>query len=438
MLLGDILRKNAYYYPKQEALVQGDIRLTWNEVESRVYAIGNSLLELGLQKGDRVAMLSGNCYQYWEFFFSMAKTGLVGVPLNIRLNINELISYLSYTKPKALIVNESYVQEAKIIKEKVPSVDHVIGFGSGHGFELDYDTFINVGSKKDPNISLTEEDTYTFVMTSGTTGIPKAAMLSHRNAIQGSMSWLAEGISVKSTDSYLQNIPMFFNAGGPASIFQFIKGAKGVATPGFTPEIFMQTVEKERISHTILVPTMLTMLLNHPDFNQYDLSSLKCLIMGGAPLGQALLRQGIEAFGSNIFFPIYGSTETYAAGLILSKEHMDPNGSPEEVQRLKSVGKPHPNIEVRVVSENGENVEWGTDQTGEIILRGENVCKGYWDKPEETRDTFRDGWLHTGDVGKIDGDGFIYVVDRIKDMIITGGINVYSVEIEGVIAVILQ
>jgi len=432
MCVGDIVRSHARHYPNLTAVVHGDLRHTWKELDQRTNRLANGLLKLGLRKGDRLAILSPNTLHYWELFFGLGKSGIIGVPLNVRLHVHELRDYLRYTGPRALVASPRLLDTAEQLMADVPSLEHLIVLPGGDR-GLGYEEVLASGAADDVPVSLAVDDLYMLCATSGTTGTAKAAMMTHHNAVQGILLYLAEGINVQPGNAALQVIPMYFNAGGPAQMYQFGKAGTGVILEEFSPSNFLQAVQEHRITHTILVPTMLNMIVNHPEVERYDVSSIRCIIMGGSPLPAPLLRRGREIFG-DVFFPRYGMTETYSLGLLLDRQDQHSDGPERLTRRLKSAGKPEPGMECRVVNEQGEDVAWGSGEAGEILLRGPTVCRGYWNLPEETANALRDGWMHTGDMATVDEDGYIYIVDRKKDIIITGGINVYSVEIEQVIA----
>jgi len=432
MTIGDLVRTNAMYYPDQVAIQEGEKQFTWREVDLRTNQLAHGLLSLGLQKGDRLAILTPNTLHYWELFFGLAKSGVIGVPLNVRLHPQELIDYLNYTRPRALVVGAGMYEVARRIRAEVPTLEHVIGL-PGCPEYAGYEELLAAHPTDPVPVEISEDDLYVFAATSGTTGTPKAAMHTHRGAVQAMHTYLAEGMDVRPRDCALQVIPMYFNPGGPASMFQFLKAAKGVILGEFSPEAFLKAVQEHRVTHTIVVPTMLSMIVNHPDVEKYDVSSIKMLHTGGSPVPASLLSRVREIFG-DVVFPAYGLAESYSCGLILKREDQVTEGPERLTRRLNSAGKPHAGMQVRVVNEDGRDVSWGTGEAGEIIIKGATIAEGYWDMPEETAQTFRDGWLYTGDIGVIDEDGFIYVVDRKKDMIITGGINVFSVEVERVIS----
>lgn len=431
MLIGDILRQNARYFANRPCLIQDDIRLSWAEVDQRTNRLANDLLKLGLTKGDRLAILCGNCYQYPEMYFATAKVGIISVPLNTRLALPELIRFLRYTKPKALVVSSNFADRGQSLQSEVPGLDHVIGLGEGHPFELDYDALIRESPSDLPHVNLSPDDVYVLGSTSGTTGIPKGAMLTHRMAVAAMMGWFAE-IRWPQFGAMIQSNPQFFNPGGPANLQPILKGGAVIILPEFNPKNWAETVQRERPFFSILPTTMLQMVANYPDIEKYDTSSLGGILTGGSPIPRTLMQRATELFG-NILYPTFGMCETYSCGGILRREHLVVDGPPEKLQRLASIGHPTTGMELRVVNEQGQDIKWGSDEVGELIVRGDQVIESYWEMPEETAASHKDGWFYTGDIGKQDAEGFIFLVDRKKDMIKSGSINVYSVEVEAAI-----
>lgn len=430
MLVSAIVRRNAAFFGDREAVVvPGQRSSTWGEMHERTNRLGRAFLDLGLEKGDRVATFAPNCGEYIDFFFACAKTGVIGATTNVRLAPAELTAYLSYVEPTAIMVHGNLRDAAAWVRD-VPSLKHVIGFGGDHGYDLDLETLLEAQSPDDPGCAVDDDDTYQLGATSGTTGIPKGAILTHRNAIAGMLNWMAE-TPVPTGSTNLQNIPLFFNPGGPAGLNPVLmKGGRSVVFPGFEPGNFLRAIPEYQVTHTILVPTMIGMVLAHPDVERHDVSTLRVIMSGGSPLPREMLARGREIFG-DIFYPQYGMAETYSCGTILRPEDQFTEGTPAQLRHLASVGKPHVLVQVRVVDDDGNEVPHDNEAGGEVWLRGDTVSPGYFRKPDETTASRSGAWFKSGDVGTIDDEGFITIVDRIKDMVITGGINVFTQEVEG-------
>jgi acyl-CoA synthetase (AMP-forming)/AMP-acid ligase II len=430
MLISDIVRRNATFFGDRDATVVPDVGVrTWAELDQRSDALGQALMDLGIGKGDRVATLSSNAPEYLEFFFACAKTGIVGATCNIRLAPAELSAYLRYVEPSAIIVSADQAALARRFVSEVPSVHHVIGFGPGHGFDIDYESLLDAAPSGTPAVRVHDDELYQLASTSGTTGIPKGAMLTHANAIAAMLNWMAE-IPMREGDTNLQCIPMFFNPGGPAQIHPvMMKGGRSVILAGFEPGAFLRAIPRFGVTHSTAVPTMLGMVLDHPECGRHDVSSLRAICTGGSPVPQPLVLRVREMLG-NVLYPIFGMAETYSCGLVLRPENQHPEGSETQRRRLSSAGKPHVLVQARVVDDDGIDVAADNSTPGELWLRGDNVSPGYFRMDDETARSRRDGWFMTGDVAVIDGDAYITIVDRKKDMIITGGINVFCRDVE--------
>jgi long-chain acyl-CoA synthetase len=432
MLVSDIVRRNASFFGDDDGVVIPDgPTYSWEQVDRRSNQLANALLGLGLRKGDRVATFLPNGAEYIEFFFACAKTGIIGSTTNVRLSAHDLTSYLSYVEPSAILVHAELREQAGWVPE-VASIKHVLGVGADHGYEVDLADAVASASEAEPRADVDDDDVYQLGATSGTTGTPKGAILTHRNAIAAMLNWLAE-MPVPEKGTSIQNIPLFFNPGGPAGLHPVLmKGGRTVIPPAFEPGNFLRSVPRYEVTHTILVPTMVGMVLNHPECRQHDLSSLQGIMSGGSPLHREVLVEAREVFG-DVFFPLYGMAETYSNGTILRRQNQHTSGTPEQVKRLASVGKPNVLMQVRVVGDDGQDVPRDGETPGEIWMQGDTVSPGYFRLDEETAAAREDGWFKSGDIATLDTEGFITIVDRAKDIIITGGINVFSRDIEEVL-----
>lgn len=430
MLVSDIVRRNAQYFGGRDAVVTpGGVRRSWRELDERTDRFANALLGLGLTKGDRLALFAPNCPEYVEFFFACAKSGVIGATTNTRLSAYETSSYHGYVEPTALLVHADLVEQAKAWIADVPSLRHVIGFGACHGLDLDLETLLAEASIQPPDVEVDEDDIYQLGATSGTTGIPKAAILTHRNAVSAMVCWASE-MPVPEGGTALQNIPMFFNPGGPAGLHPvLLKGGRTVIPSAFDPAAFPGLVEEFRVTNTIIVPTMVQMVVSEPACAQHDLSSLVGIMSGGSPMSTGVLHKAKELIG-DVFYPIYGLAESYSVGLVLRPENQFTEGTPEQVARLASAGKPYVLTRLKVADPLGEPVPHDGTTSGEIWMAGEHMSPGYYRMPKETEISRSGEWFRTGDVAVVDAEGFVTIVDRMKDMIITGGINVFSIEVE--------
>ena len=429
MIVGDIITRNAHRFPDRLAVAFRDTRLTWRELNERVNRLSNSLLALGLRKGDRVVLFSKNSHQFIESWFAFAKAGLVGITPNYRLGGKELSYIIGDSGASAVIVSQENAETVRDIAPNIRDVKYFIGIGENHRLSVDYESMIRVGTPEEPDVQVDEEDIRLLMYTSGTTGVPKGAVWTHRSSI--TPYWdLIIAAHLQLDDTNLNVLPLCLAGGNMTCMTFCFRGAATVVLEEFDPIKIFETIEKERATATTLVPTMIINLINHPDIRKYDLSSLRKIMYGSAPISNEILKQAMEVFKSD-FIQCYGATESNAfSGYLLPEDHLH-DGSEKQVKRLASCGREAIWAEQRVVDGEGHDVKG--DQVGEIIIKGEGVIKEYWKDPEKTRATIRDGWWHSGDMAKVDDEGYIYIVDRKIDMIISGAINIYPREIENVL-----
>lgn len=434
MLVSDIVRRNADYFGDRDAIIVPGTRTTsWYELDARTDQLARALARLGVRKGDRLAMLSPNGAEFIEFFFGCAKTGIVGAPLNLRLTTAELVDYLNYVGAVAVLVHAREVPAARAWLPHAPSVRHAIGFGGAHDLPLDLETLLAAEEPTPAGAAPSALDPYMLCPTSGTTGRMKAAVLTQGNAMSAIFGWLAD-YPVFEHDTYLQCIPQYLNAGGPSHVHPvFLKGGRSVVLPGFDAAAFLHAIGEYRVTHTIAVPTMVSAVLARADIENVDTSSLRCVVVGGAPVTRDLVLAARASLG-DCLYPTLGMAETFSCGLVLTPENQHPNGTPAQLRQLGSLGRPHSHLMARVVDGEGIDVAKDGATHGQLLLKGDSVSSGYFEMPEETAAAHDNGWLRTGDVAVIDADGFITIVDRLKDVIISGGYNVAGGEVESALA----
>lgn len=432
MLVSDLIARNARWYPDQIAVIDvvQNVRLSWSEVHNRTSRFANALLNLGLQTGDRVALVMANSFQFFEQYFTFAKCGLIGVPVNLRLHPKEMASYLNYTKPRAIICTPAFADLSVNLRSTVPSVEFLVGAYGDHGLDLDYEDLLKNGSPSLPDTEICADAPYFLCPTSGTTGIPKACIHTQTTGMSASIFWLGHDLHYSSDSRHMVVAPMYFGSCGPSVFTPIHKGGAILLTPPFEPESFMKIAVEEKATHASVSNAHLSMVMNHPNVGKYDLSKFRHIVSGGTPLNAEFLRRATGIFG-NVFRIVYGGTEWSTGSNILTPDDMIIDGTPQQLKRLGSAGKPIVGVDVRVVDDHGADVPTG--EPGEVVVRGFNVTKGYWEMPEETKNAYRNGWFHTGDVGILDEDNFLYIVDRLKDMIKSGGMSVFSVEVERVV-----
>jgi long-chain acyl-CoA synthetase len=430
MLVGDIPGRNAGLYPDKTAIIQGDIRVTFSQFDERVNRLANAILGLGLMKGDRIAVLHHNCYQYIELYFASAKIGTPIVPLNYRYNANEILYVIIDSGAKMIFFGKEYLSTINIIKKEITSAEHFICIDDSLPGMKNYEEIISMASAIEPVLTLDEEDIAILGYTGGTTGKPKGVMTTHRNIITSCYNTALERL-LTPNDTHLIIHPIF-HAGGANSMFAFsFVGAANVILNASNIDILLKTIQEFKISHLMLVPTMILSIIERPNIESYDLSSLKTIYYGTAPSSIEPLKKAISLFKCN-FSQTYGMTETFVPISILKPEDHKLAGGPEDDKRMSSAGREVMGVKVKIVDNNGRELERG--EVGEIVVKGKNVMKGYWNQPELTKEVLKDGWLYTGDMGKMDELRYIYIVDRKKDMIISGGENIYAKEVEDVLS----
>ena len=411
-----------------EAVVCGTTRYTWDEVDQRTDALARGLASLGVQRGDRVSVLMLNCHRYLELYYACARMGAVIVPLNIRLARPEIVFILNDSESKALVVDHTFAPHASG-RESFPTVASIVYIGDETpAGMINYEDVVSKGSHMQESVdqAMEDDDLAGLFYTGGTTGRAKGVMLSHKNIVSNAMHVIMAA-AFNEKDTYLHAAPMFHLADAGGTFALTMVGARHAFIPMFNPELVLQTIAQEKVTLVTLVPTMINMVLNHPNAANYDLSSLKRLTYGASPMPLELLKKGLNTWGQ-VFSQGYGLTE--AAPLLTGLDAWDhqPDGSPSQARRLTSVGREVLGVEVRVVNADGSDVQPG--EIGEIVARGPNIMQGYWRMPEATAAALVDGWLHTGDLATVDEENYIYIVDRAKDMIISGGENIYSIEVE--------
>src|SRR5712672_162456 len=400
------LRRAARYYPGRTAIVSGEMRPTFRELQDRVARIAAALKRHGFQAGDRLAILLPNGTEYIELVYACSWLGVIAVPLNTRLSAIEIDHILADASPRGLIRHSSLpaptVQLSwQLVLDEAP---------------------LDVRSEPYPDAIYDPQAVLTLIYTSGTTGKPKGVVLTHAN-ILANVDHVNYWMPYREGGVYLHAAPIFHIADFP---FMFASPAFGtcqVTISKFSPQTFCETVERERVTHTVLVPTMINLLTQFKDLSNFDLSSLEVLAYGGSPMAPQLIRHIRELLPHLKLIQVYGLSETGFLTGLQDQEHTD--------DKLLSCGRPCPGVDVRVVDESGKQVENG--HHGELVARGANVMRGYWNNPEQTALAFRNGLFRTGDIGNQDADGYCYILDRLKDMIVTGGENVYSGEVEAVI-----
>ena len=431
--IGDVARLNARYYPDKTAIVDSQKILTWKAVNERSNRLANALVGLGCRKGDRVAILLYNCPEYVESIFACAKAGLIFVGINFRLSAKEIEYLLNDCKATALLLDPDFSDIAERLK-KTHSLSYICTRDNCTG-ALDYESMLASGSPYDPpGDQVSENDPAEIYYTSGTTGLAKGVVHSHRARLQGAQTCVMDG-ELQHEDVYLLNVPaLCHTAGWVWTLAHFYVGASIVISRlrGFDPQNVLENIQNHAVTCIQLVPLTIMQLIEFPRIGDYDFSSLRLAFYATAPMPIRPLKKALDIFG-NIFMQPYGLTET-GPNITCLRRNYHSIGEKMDAQtenRLKSCGRPCYGIFVKLVDENGKEVPPGT--VGEIIVKSNDMMEGYWNNESETQKIIKDGWLYTGDLATYDEDFFIYLVDRKKDMIISGGLNIYPAEVERVI-----
>jgi fatty-acyl-CoA synthase len=415
------LGKNAAAFGDRVAIVDDEYGVAWTfgQLHERVRRLSNALIDLGLQPGDRVAMLLRNCYVSAELVYGVSAAGMIVVNVNERLTAPEVAYILRDSGAAAVVLGASAVDLVQEIRSEFPELRHVISVDDAG--EDGYEGLLAAASKRalPPPAEHPGDSTAMLIYTSGTTGLPKGVELTQRNLVDSATNYLIESLPINGC--YVACVP-YFHVGCIVHIAALLRGMTVVVT-WFEAGRVMDAIERHRATHIALVPTAIALILDSPDLEDRDLSSLQRIMYAGSPMPEPVLRRGVAAFGP-IFEQFYGLTETTGLVTLLRPDDHELDNP----ARLGSCGREVARVSVAIVRPDGTPAECG--EPGEIVVLGSNVTRGYWNRPELVDEMFVDGWFRTGDVGVRDEHGYITIVDRLKDMIITGGTNVYPREVE--------
>lgn len=423
----DIINKAAKLYGDREAVVFEGTRLSYNTLNTRVNKLANYLVSLNLPGAKHVAVLAENCHQYLEVYFAAAKSGHVVTPLNYRLSVGELIEIIKNAESKMLFYGQGYGDIAREIAAQT-GIDKLVCIESAEHGSNCYEDLIAAFTDTEPTVEVGENQLVVLMYTGGTTGKAKGVVISHRNLLIAALSSSLQ-FKFSSRDSTLLVLPMFHIAFW--SIYpMMLAGGRVVIQRVANLTQTLELIQSEKCTHINAIPTLYNWMLQRPDIDTFDLSTLKSITYGGSPIAPELLKKLVKKFG-NIMVQIYGATESAGPLTYLQPEDHVVEVPAEISRRLNSVGKECMLAELKVLNEKGQKVAPG--EVGEIIAKGEMIMLRYWKDPEQTSEALRDGWYYTGDMATVDEHGYIYLVDRKKDMIITGGENVYPREVEDVL-----
>ncbi|MTJ76379.1 long-chain-fatty-acid--CoA ligase, partial [Nocardia seriolae] len=426
MYLTQGLHRAVQQQPDAVMTVFGDRTRTFAEVAERVARLAGALRELGVGSDDRVGILALNSDRYHEYLLAVPWADAVLNPINIRWSAAEIAYSLVDSDTRVLLVDDAFAPMTAAVRAAAPGVRIIIHCGDGPTPEgmLAYEDLL-AAAQPVPDVRRHGGQLAGIFYTGGTTGHPKGVMLSQANLAVSALGGLASGFLFRPEARFLHAAPMFHLADLAGWYGQLMLGGTHVMIPAFDPVAVMKAVERHGVTESVLVPVMVQMLVDHPEMADHDMSSVRTVMYGASPIAQALLERAMKVFPNAGFVQAYGMTELSPIATLLSPEdHL--------AGRLRSAGRAMPHSEVRVVDPDGAEVSRGT--VGEVVVRGGHVMLGYWNKPDETAAAIRDGWMHTGDGGYMDDEGYVYIVDRVKDMIVSGGENVYSAEVENALA----
>ena len=427
MFLTHALHRALAQRPDQTMTVDGDRSRPTREVADRVARLAGALQRAGVGVGDRVGIVALNSEHHHEVFFASWWAGAVANPINTRWSPAEIAYALTDSGTEVLLVDDAFAGFGPELRERAPGLRTLIYCGAGPTPEgmLAYEELV-ADTAPVPEIRRSGDDVAMLLYTGGTTGKPKGVMVTHRSFMTSLLSYHLAGSSVRPGGVTMLTAPLFHIGALLSWYGQTLLGGTLVFLPTFTPEGVLSAIDEHRVTGCALVPAMIQRICEHPDFGTYDVSSLEFIGYGASGTPQSLLDRALEHFPSVNFIHVYGMTETGVLTVLGGAEHRAGGA------RLRSTGRATPIVEIAVIAPDGHPLPPG--QVGEVVTRGDHVMAGYWGKPEDTATALRDGWMHTGDGGYLDDAGYLYIVDRLKDMIITGGENVYSAEVENALA----
>ncbi len=468
-MLYDLLRKTAETYPERTAVICGDKRFDYREFSERVDRLANGLRSLGIRKNDKVAILHKNCHRFLETYFAAAKIGAVLVPMNYRLSADDYAYILDNSQTKLLIAQlelihhclqrkgaQTPLKNQKTLpplkhrdvlllsenQEKLPQLEHIVFTDANTNSEsilkisercLTYESLLEKTSLSGGiETPIHDTDIAQIYYTSGTTGKPKGVMLTHKNNWVHAENTKKE-LGLNKEDRWLHVSPMFHLADAWAVWAITNVGATHVMISGFEPDRVYDAIERHKVTLSNFIPTMLNTMVNDPGVRDFDYSSLRLILSGGAPIAKEVVRKVIEKFGCN-YIQTYGLTETSPfLTMSILREDMKALPFEERLRYMVTTGRPFYGVGLKVVREDGTEVTPDESEVGEILAKGDTVTPGYWRLPEETSQRIVDGWLHTKDLAVVNPEGYVTIVDRKDDVILSGGENIYSVEVDDVL-----
>ena len=433
MTLTDAMAKSLRKFKDRVAIEMGGQKYTYEELDERSNAVANALINRGINPGDRVALLTSNSLGYIVADLALLKAGAVKLPLNDMLTKDEFEYMLSDSRAGTIIAGNDFVDTVASLNETIDTLDQLIAIADSDSIPDSFEAFETLEAEGDetvpPTVDLDAASPVGHFYTGGTTGKPKGVIQSHESFLMNIYAHIME-LDLTGDDTLLLMTPLPHSAG----LFlwaSMLVGATSVVRPGFDPGQALSDIEEREVTWAFLVPTMVYAVLDHPILDETDTSSLETLVYGAAPMTPSRLKEGIEEFGT-VFVQFYGQTEVPNLITSLGKAEHRIAIEQEAEHRLSSAGQPCLMSDVKIVdTETGEEQPHGTE--GEIMTTAPYVFDEYWERPEKTAETIEDGWVHTGDIGQRDQDGYVYLLDRKSNMIISGGMNVYSTNVEEVL-----
>lgn len=424
--LADVVRVQADALEAAQALVQDGRALSYRELDQLSNQVGQRLRQEWVRPQERVAVLSKNTEQFYQLWFGAMKARACLTPINFRLAAPEIAYILADSRAKMVFVGRDFFEVAEKAIANLEHKPRIISLDGAHGEWPAFETWRDGAEAIDPAMDMPADDDVIQLYTSGTTGNPKGVQLTNANYLAFvTHANGVEGFMYQDNDTVLNAMPLFHVAGVNTGLAALAQSCRLVVLKDLIPSVVLDLIQREKVNHAFFVPAVIMMLLQAPEMANADLSSMRSLAYGASPISQDVLERAQQRFACG-FVQFYGMTETVGAGTYLPPRAHDP-----ALGKLRSCGVAWPGIEVKVV--NGDGTDTPLGEVGEIVMRGPMIMKGYYNKPEGTADAVRNGWLHTGDAAYQDGEGYFFIFDRVKDMIVTGGENVYPAEVENAI-----
>lgn len=431
------LQKAVAFYPHKVGVVDGTRSFTYAQTGERVAGLARFFLAQGIQPKDRISIFEINSHAFLETYYAAAGIGAILNPLNFRLSPREVAFILRDSGARWLVAGTRFADVVEGILKQENPLEGILWIGDAPSMPgnlqcYSFENALNDNVGTFEPVPVNENDVAHLYYTSGTTGRPKGVMLTHKNVCLHALGTIAE-LRLADSDIWGHIAPMFHLADAWATFAMTWVGARHVMVGQFEAEAVMATIQKEQITLSNLIPTMLNLMIKHPNVAEYDFSSLRVILSGGAPIAPEVVRSITETFGCD-YIQTYGMTETspYLTFSLL-KQHLADLPAEAQLKYKSKTGRAFIGVDLKIVDENGNPVAADEQQVGEIWVRGDTITPGYWNLPDETQRAFHEGWLRTGDLANVDVEGYVNIVDRKKDMIVTGGENVYSTEVENVL-----